>query len=311
MTRIAPGIAPRFGLIVIGRGDPRLAAATLAATRAWPYPPVRAVLAVPKGREHAFAAVAASAAAAVVAVAEPDLVAAAVAALAGDVDVVIAAPEGVVLDAAWLARLRDHVILFEDSIAGVDLVHQVVKIATDGAAADLAVADRPREPAVLSWLRGLIRARSLLGAVFWARVDTLRQVKLATAGEGGDAVTFLLALDQLRPRGRTTLGFTRHARHVTLLPERRTGFDAGYGLYRRLEQLAEARRAAAAVGAAAASHIDLRLERLRLMTEQTVRSLLGRAGRHNAATFLKGALAARRDALAVRRTMVRDLRELR
>jgi len=73
---------------------------------------------------------------------------------------------------------------------------------------------------------------------------------------------------------------------------------------------AEARRAAA-VGAPTASHLDLRVERLRLLAEQAVRALIGRAGKHNAATFLKGALAARRDGLAVRRTVLRDLRELR
>ncbi|MFD2183549.1 hypothetical protein [Rhodoplanes azumiensis] len=304
-------IDPTFGVIVIGRGDPRLAAATLAATRAWRHPPTRAVLAVPKGREHAFAAVAAAASAGIVAAAESDLLADAVAVLAAEVDIVVATSEGVVLDAAWLAILRDHVILYADSIAGVDLVPRVVKIATEGTGADLAVADRPHEPSLVSWLRGVIRARSLLGAVFWGRTVTLRQIGLDTTGEGGDAVSFLLALDQLRRRGRTTVGVTRHARHARLLPERRTGFDVGYGLYRRLEQLAEARRAAAAVGGVAPSHLDLAVERLRLTVELALRSLLGTGGRHNAATFLNGVRAARRDALAVRRTVVRDLRELR
>lgn len=304
-------IDPTFGVIVIGRGDPRLAAATFAATRAWRHPPARAVLAVPKGREHAFAAVAAAASARIVATAESDLLADAVAVLAAEVDVVVATPEGVVLDPAWLAILRDHVILYSDSIAGVDLVPRTVKIATEGTGLDLAVADRPHEPSLLSWLRGLVRARSLLGAVFWGRTATLRQIGLDTTGEGGDAVSFLLALDQLRRRGRTTLGVTRHARHARLLPERRTGFDVGYGLYRRLEQLAEARRAAAAVGGAVPSHLDLDVERLRLTVELALRSFLGTGGRHNAATFLNGVRAARRDALAVRRTVVRDLRELR
>lgn len=304
-------IDPGFGVIVIGRGDPRLAAATLAATRAWRHPPVRAVLVVPKGREHAFATVATAASARIVATAESDLLADAVAVLAADVDVVVATSEGVVLDAAWLALLRDHVILYEDSIAGVDFVPRVVKIATEAAGADLAVADRPHEPALVSWLRGSIRPRSLLGAVFWGRPGTLRQIGLDTAGEGGDAVSFLLALDQLRRRGRTTVGFTRHARHARLLPDRRTGYDSGYGLYRRLEQLAEARRAAAALGNAAPSHLDLAVERLRLGLELALRSVLGTGGRHNAATFLNGVRAARRDAVAVRRTVVRDLRELR
>ncbi|NVO17291.1 MAG: hypothetical protein HXX10_24965 [Rhodoplanes sp.] len=303
---------PTFGLIVLGRGDPRLARATLAAAETWRYRPARIVLAVPRGREHAFAAMSGSAGVTVVAAAEPDMLAAAVAALASDVDIVIATPEGVVLGPRWLDAVRDHVILYEDSVAGVDLVRQVVKITTDGdGVSDLAVAERPREPGLLSWLRGLIRARSLLGAVFWARVETLRQVKLATTGEGGDAVAFMLALDHLRLRGRTTVRFTPHARHVRLLPERRTGFDAGYGLYRRLEQLAETRRAAAAVGPLAPSHLDHGLERLRLLAEQAVRSVVGTAGKHNAATFLKGALAARRDGVSVRRIVARDLRELR
>ncbi|RAI40299.1 hypothetical protein [Rhodoplanes roseus] len=307
-------IDPVFGLIVIGRGDPRLARATIAASRTWRHPPARVVLAVPKGREHVFANVAPPGqTVSTVAAAEPEMLAAAVASLAGEVDLVLATPEGVVLDPAWLAGLRDHVILYEDSIAGVDLVPAVVKIDTEagGASFDLAVADRPREPRLLSRLRGAIRARSLMGAVLWARIETLRQIKLATTGEGGDAVSFMLALDQLRERGRTTVRPTQHGCHVRLLPERRTGFDAGYGLYRRLEQLADARRSAAAVGGPSTSHIDLDLERLRLMAEQMLRSVLGKAGRHNAATFLKGALAARRDALAVRRTVVRDLRELR
>lgn len=303
---------PTIGLIVVGRGDPRLADATLASLRHWRSPPDRVVLAVPKGREHAFAAIAASAAVTLVATAEADLLAAGLAALADHVELVVAAPEGVVFEPSWLDAMRDRAMLFEDLVGGIDLVHRAVKITPEGDAPlpepqhDAPVAERW----LLPGLRRLVRARSLMGALLWARVAVLPQIRLATAGEGGDAIAFVLALDQLARRGRTEMGFTRHARHLRLLPERRTGFDAGYGLYRRLEQVAEARRAAA-VGAPAASHLDLRVERLRLLAEQAVRALVGRAGKHNAATFLKGALAARRDGLAVRRTVLRDLRELR
>ncbi|MBI5114196.1 MAG: hypothetical protein HZA68_19680 [Rhodovulum sp.] len=308
---------PTIGLIVVGRGDPRLAGATLASLRHWRSPPNRVVLAVPKGREHAFAAIAAGAAVTLVATAEADLLAAGLAALADHVELVVAAPEGVVFEPGWLDAMRDRAMLFEDLVGGIDLVHRAVKITPEGDAPlaepahDAPMHDAPMaERWLLPTLRRVVRARSLMGALLWARVAVLPQIRLATAGEGGDAIAFVLALDQLARRGRTEMGFTRHARHLRLLPERRTGFDAGYGLYRRLEQVAEARRAAA-VGAPAASHLDLRIERLRLLAEQAVRALIGRAGKHNAATFLKGALAARRDGLAVRRTVLRDLRELR
>jgi len=99
---------PTIGLIVVGRGDPRLAGATLASLRHWRGPPARVVLAVPKGREHAFAAIAAGAAVTLVATAEADLLAAGLAALADHVELVVAAPEGVVFEPGWLDAMRDR-----------------------------------------------------------------------------------------------------------------------------------------------------------------------------------------------------------
>ncbi|EJW13501.1 hypothetical protein A33M_3485 [Rhodovulum sp. PH10] len=321
-----------FGIVLLARGDPRLVRATLASIEAWTPAPARVVLAVPKGREHAFAALAAAPSVEPVTAADADLVPAALAVVAPHADIVVVTAEGVVFDTDWLDRTRAEAENFQDVVGVVDLVHRVVKITTDGddprpsgtmspgmvapgtvtagMAAPLAVPAGVREPRIVSALRALIRARSLMGAIFWARIAALRQIRIQAAADGGDVVAFACALDQLRSRGRTRLGFTRAARHVRLLPERRTGFDAGYGVYRRIEQLAAARQDALAVGGPLPVHLDPRVERVRLIAEQAVRSL-GGAGKHNATTFLKGALAARRDAIAVRRTVVRDLRELR
>lgn len=307
----------RYGVIVPAKNEARLLRATLASLRAQSRPPDCIAVAVTAAREHMLAdlphAVGTPEIARVVAP-EEETIAASVAAIAPRADIAVIVPAGVALDEDYLAALRERIERFEDIVGAIDLVHAAVKLDADaqGDFADRDLLGAAREWPIVSLTRAAVAARSLLGAIFWARIAALSQIRFAPMSDAGETLAFALALDQMRTRGRTEVRFTQRARRLRLVPERRTGFDAGYGLYRKLCQSAEAGEDASSLrDAAAAAHLDLRLERLRLFAAQGLRALLSPANRHNAITFLKGAMAAHRDMRALRRTVRRDLRDMR
>lgn len=309
----------RCGVAVVARRDPRLTRATLASVRALRHPPDRIALVVSKARAHLAADVAEGAMengppVDIVTVADDaDAASAAVAALAPHADIAVVAPEGVALAPDSLDAVRGEAERYADLVGAIDLVHQNVTIDAnaerDGDAFDWP--SLPAERPAIAALRALIGARSLMGAVFWARIATLAGVAFARSFEAGDLLTFLPALDALQARGRVVVRFTAQARRLRLHPERRSGFDAGYGLCRKLYQIEDQRRAEAALRGPSPALFSPQFERLRLFAEQGLRAGLSRANRSHARTFLAGALAARRDARAVRRSMQRELRAMR
>lgn len=304
-----------YGVAILARFDPRLTQATLASVRAFTPQPDRIVLVVPQTREHIFADLATGDDSGIERVITGDdaTLSAAIHALAPSTDIGVVVPEGVVFDADYFEALRREVEDFEDIVGAIDLVHQVVKIdtGTENAKAEIDLSDRPREASLFSTMRALLAARSLLGAVFWVRIAVLGQIRLAAMPDLGEAIAYALALDELRTRGRTAVRFTPSARHLRLIPERRSGYDAGYHLYRRLCQVAEAQHAESALRGSRPLHLPPRIERMRLIFTQAVRALASPASRHHATTFLKGALTARRDARNIGRTVQRDLRDMR
>jgi hypothetical protein len=304
-----------YGIAVLARFDPRLTRATLASIRAFVPQPDHIVLVVPQTREHLFADLPAGndEGSERITAGDGEMLSAGVGALAPLVDIGIVVPEGVIFDADYFQALRRKIEDFEDQVGAIDLVHQVVKVETaaEGDKAELNLEDQSRERPIVSTMRALLAARSLLGAVFWVRTATLGQIRLAALPDLGEAIAFALALDALCARGRTEVRFTPSARHLRLIPERRSGYDAGYQLYRRLCQVTEAQRAEQALRGAKRLHLAPGAERARLIFTQAVRALASSANRHHATTFLKGALAARRDARNIDRTVHRDLRNMR
>lgn len=306
----------RYGVIVLARRDPRLARATLASLRALARAPDRIVVVLPASREHLFAdfsAVEGQAPPDRIVVGDDEALSAGIGALAPHADVALVVPQGIVFERDYLNVLGDEIERFEDAVGGMDLVHRVVKIdtETEGDRTELDAQSRPHEWPILPALRALLAARSLMGTVFWVRTSVLGQIKFAPTADSGEAIAFALALDQLRARGRTGLRFTGHARHLRLIPERRNGFDAGYQLYRRLCQVAETQRAASSLRGTVPTHLDPRVERPRLLITQALRALASPSNRHHAATFLQGAIAARREARSTDRAVQRELREMR
>ncbi|MEZ5785767.1 MAG: hypothetical protein R3D62_04630 [Xanthobacteraceae bacterium] len=304
-----------YGIAVLARFDPRLTLATLASVRAFTPQPDRIVLVVPQTREHIFAGLATGEDLGTdrVIAGDDEMLSAAIHTLAPSTDIGVVVPEGIIFEADYLQALRRKVEDFEDIVGAIDLVHQVIKIDT-GPGNDKAEIDlrgRPREASIVSTLRAMLAARSLLGAVFWVRIATLGQIKLAAMPDLGETIAYAQALDELRARGRTEIRFTPSARHLRLIPERRSGYDAGYQLYRCLCQVAEAQHAESALRGALPAHLPPQAERARLIFTQAVRALASPANRHHATTFLKGAFAARRDARNIDRTVQRDLRDMR
>lgn len=304
-----------YGVAILARFDPRLTRATLASIRAFVPQPECIVLVVPRTRQHLFADLTAATDGDIecITTGDDEMLSTGIGTLVPAADIGIVVPEGVVFEADYFKALRRKVEDFEDRVGAIDLVHQVLKIdaAMEQDKVELNLEDRPRERPIISTMRALLAARSLLGAVFWVRTAALGQIKLAAIPDRGEAIAYASALDELRARGRTEIGFTPSARQLRLTPERRSGYDAGYHLYRRLCQAAETQHAEAAVRGAKHVHLAWGAERMRLIVTQVVRALASPASRHHAKTFLRGALAARRDARKIARTVQRDLRNMR
>ena len=93
--------------------------------------------------------------------------------------------------------------------------------------------------------------------------------------------------------------------------ERRSGFEAGRELYEALSRIGEWRERSDAAFAGEASYIDPRSEKRRLFGEQAMRYLGSSAPRAHVGSFIKGMLAARREAAASRERIRSDLRKLR
>jgi hypothetical protein len=300
--------ALRCGLVVLGRSDPRRLRATLRSVERLQAAPESVAVVAPRAREHLLAELAPSAVPAaitrVIAEAHESPLAAGFKAVAPQVDVAVLLPEGVVLAPGYLATIRDAAARWEDLVGAVDLVRRVVKVDSESGltGAEVEAGEFPLMPL----LRGWLAARSLLASVLWVRVDACGGIDFAVLPDFCDTVAFALYLDRLRPRGRTRMGFTDRAQQVRFVPERRSGFDLGYGVYARLDQLAHA-----SGPDQEPSCIHPRWEQIRLVGGQALRYVLAPKSRQHALTVLQGALAARHEAQATRRAVRRDLREIR
>lgn len=304
-----------YGVAILARFDPRLTQATLASVRAATSNFGSIVLVVPHSRRHVFAAFPTEIDTDIdyITANDDELQSAAVAALVPSADIGIVVPEGMIFDADYFKVLRHKVEDFEDRVGAIDLVYQVLKIDSAGEEhkAELNLDDHPHERPLISTLRAMLAARSLLGAVFWVRTAALGQIKLATTAQLSDTLVYALALDALRARGRTEINFTPNAYELRLTPERRSGYDAGYRLYHHLYQITEGQSVERTIRPVKPSHLGTGTERARLIFTQVVRALASPENRFHARTFLQGALAAWRDARNVGRTVQRDLRYMR
>ncbi len=302
--------AQRYALVVLARSDPRQLRATLASVRRLEAPPDLVTAVVPGGREHLFADVLGATAPVVETVVtdahDDSVLAAGFNAVASRCHVAMLMPEGVVLDADYLAVLRQQAERWEDRVGGLDLVHRAVTFDAEAAQADL---DAAPEWSSLALMRGWLRARCLLPGILWARVSACGNIRFMPLSAYCDMIGFAVFLERLRPRGRTVMQLSARARQVRFLPERRSGFEVGHGLYSRLDQLAELERRSPLAPHCGRAYLDPRQEKVRLIAEQTLR-LASPHSRRYVKTFLAGVWAARRDRRATRATVQRDLREL-
>jgi hypothetical protein len=315
MEFVAPDTrhAPRCGVVVLARSDPRLLHATLRSIEHLARSPDRLSVVLPPGREHVFSdAVKPGAAVPIQTVTgrldrsalEQGLVS-----LAAEVDIALLVPEGVVLDPDYLDRLADKAVRWDDLVGEIDVVGRAVKLPVDAPLPALEELRGRTEWAVLPTLRKLLRARSAMASMLWVRVAACGNIRFVQLPEFCDFIAFALYLDRLRYRGRTALIFSRQASHLRLLPERRTGYDVGYALFSRLRQIAaydDQRNLAPGRD----SYLRERVEMMRLLGEQALQLVVSPRSKRHVATFLQGMWAARHAAKIQQQKLRREIREL-
>ncbi len=303
---------PRCGIVVLARSDRRLLQVTLRALGELTRVPDRVAVVIPPGREHVFAEPAPVAAIPVLTIRgriDRSALEQGFAAIAAEVDVVLLVPEGVILAPDYLDVLADKAARWDDLVGEIDVVADAIKLPVDAVLPGLADLRRSSEAAVLPFLRRHLRARTAMASMLWVRVAAAGGVKFIRLPEFCDYIAFALFLDRLRRRGRTRLSFTGRARHIRLMPERRTGFDVGYALFSRLRDVAayDEQRNLAPVHA---SYLDERLEMVRLLGEQALQLVVSPRSKRHVATFLQGLWAARRAARERQQKLRREIRDL-
>jgi hypothetical protein len=303
----------RYGLVILAKADPRLLRATLRSVGELTRPPDRLSVVMPAGRHHVFAdAVSAAAPAPVQTVScriDRSALEQGFGSLAAEVDIVLFVPEGVILASDYLDVLADKAARWDDLVGEIDMVSDAVKCPVGAALPDLAALRRSTEWAALPVLRRFLRARSAMAVILWLRVAACGGIKFVQLPEFCDFIACALFLDWLRWRGRTGLLFTRRARHIRLMPERRTGFDVGYVLFSKLGHIAafDERRNLAA---GRESYLREDLEMARLLGEQALQLVMSPRSKRHVATFLQGMWAARRAARMQQQKSRREIREL-
>jgi hypothetical protein len=306
--------ALRCGLVVLTRADPRLLAATLDSIDQLARAPDRISVLVPAGREHVFADVIANASQAVPvrmvkSRADGSALDQGFGSIAAEVDIVLFVPEGVILEAGYLDSLVDKAGRWDDLVGEIDVAARAIKRPVDAPVPALEVLRRQAEWAYLPILRQWLRARSAMACLMWVRVAACGNIKFVQLPEFCDFIALALFLDRLRSRGRTALLFSGQARHVRLLPERRTGFDVGYALFSHLGHVADYDDQRD-VAPGHPSYLNQRLEMARLLSEQALQCIVSPRSKRHVTTFLRGMWAARRDARIQSRRIRREIREL-
>lgn len=297
---------PRIGVVVLARLDPQLVGATLQSLdQSHDRPDLVRVL-VPRAREYLFAGPGAHADGLLVNDGPEDAaLGVAFYAVAPQSDIVILVPEGVIFEPDYVARVRDTAARWQDVVGRIDLATRIDKMTIDPATG---ARTGRREGPWLPLLRRWLRARTMLAAVLWVRVAACGSVKFRALPESCDFLAYALFLDALRPRGRTAVAFPDDLRQLRFVPERRTGYDLGYTLYSKLAQLAQPTEPA--VRTPGPSYLRPRRELSRLVGEQGLQVVVFPNSKRHVLTFIKGMLAARRAAKAVRQAVRRDIRDL-
>jgi hypothetical protein len=311
--------ALRYGIVALARSDRRLMEATLQSIARLSDAPDAVALVVSKLRAHVFADAVKPSLARQMSVVTSETVDAlpvadAFRAMAGKVDVIVFVPEGVVLDPDYLVAIRETAQRWQDMVGELDVIDQIVdnepaesERLGDGSARNfLPTAKRDSLGLLRSW-----RARTLYANVLWVRVEACGNLKFMAFPQTAEYLAFSSLLDQLRPRGRTRVIASNAAVQVRSGPERRSGFEAGRELYGALSVIGEWRDRTDAQFENRPSYLEPRAEKIRLFGEQIARFLGAPATRAHTGSFIKGMLAARREASASRHRIRQDIRNLR
>ncbi len=301
----------RYGIVALARTDRRLMDATLQSIARLPGAPDATVLAVSKVRTYIYSDAVSNPSSPrglrIVPAESGDAlpIADGFRAVAQRADIVVFVPEGIVLSPDYLASVREAAENWQDMVGEVALVHRTVE--DDDLAPDI-VASREQ---ALSRFWAALRSRSLCASLFWLRVEACGNLRFNAFPQSAEYLAFSALLDQLRPRGRTRVISSDKAVQLRHAGERRSGFEAGRELYEALSRIGEWRERSDAAFAGEASYIDPRSEKRRLFGEQAMRYLGSSATRAHVGSFIKGMLAARREAAASRERIRSDLRKLR
>jgi hypothetical protein len=305
--------ALRYGIAVLARSERRLIEATLQSLARLLDTPDAIALVFPKLRAHQFADVASSLAFRQ----PPRLVMSengdalplsdAFRAMAPQADVILFVPEGVVLDPSYLARIRDTAERWQDVVGEIDVVDRAVDADTFAGNSSAPTAAAPGWPGLLQSLR----PKTLCAHMLWVRVEVCGNVTFMPFPQSSEYLAFSFLLDQLSGRGRTRVTSSGAAMALRTGPERRSGFEAGRELYRALSHIGEWRDAGDLAFAARPSCLDPRSEKIMLFGEQMMRYVAASTTRAHVGSFIRGMLAARREATTTRDRIRNDIRKLR
>jgi hypothetical protein len=227
--------------------------------------------------------------------------------LAPAVDVLIFAAEGTIFENVYLDRVRSRFADWEDLVGLVEIVSELIEV---GSAAELMNSDPAparRDAGLHAFMRRWLRARSLMPTVLSLRAAASRGLNFAAGSQFFDWIAQALILDQLRARGRTAVEFGKDVRGWRFSVERRSGFEFGYAVYDRLARIHECTSNFRSPGP---THLNPRIEKARLFSEQIVQYALSTSTKRHGITIVNGMLAARRDLKARAHRMRREIRDL-
>jgi len=303
----------RCGIVVLARSDPRLLELTLRSLEGLARHPDLVAVVVPPGRNHVFTDLASFAPSVPIRTIQGwndwSALEQGLGSIATDIDIVMFAPEGIILDSDYLDILTEKASRWDDLVGEIDVVNRAIKLSVDAPVPALPDLRRADEWFLLPTLRRWWRARVVMPSILWVRVAACGSIKFVQLPEICDFIVCALFLDRLRCRGRTALLFSGRAHHLRLMPERRTGFEVGYALFSRLNQVAaydDLRRLVPRRD----SYLNERTERTRLLGEQALQFVLSPRNKRHVTNFLRGMWAARRNTKLQEQKLRREIRNL-